>query len=362
LNGTTIPAPPRFDGPLRFGPLVLPSRFNLAPLAGYTGLPLRLSVRELGGLGLATTDLVNARAILEGSRKSFELIATCPEDRPFAIQIFGAVPAEMAAAAQLLVGRGASSIDVNMGCPVRKVVRSGGGSAMMCDASGTVDLVKQIVKAVPVPVTVKMRLGWDDDNRSAPYFARAFEDVGVAAVTVHGRTREQGFTGRVKLDGIREVVAAVERIPVIGNGDVRTIADAARMFRETGCAGIAIGRGALANPWFFRQLDSWLRTGDPGPRAGWAERLEFMGTHFRRLVGWRGEHLGCLQFRKVAAWYCKSLRTGKEIQQELIRLSSVTMFDEIVARIRDRGEPPDWAERDAGEPHIPVPAGPVAHW
>ena len=186
--------------------------------------------------------------------------------------------------------------------------------------------------------------------------------VGVAAVTIHGRTRAQGFGGGVKLEGIRDVVEAVDRMPVIGNGDVRTIADAARMFAETGCAGIAIGRGALANPWFFRQLDSWLRTGDAGPRATWADRLGFMGTHFRRLVEWRGEHLGCLQFRKVANGYCKSLRTGKEIQQALIHLDSMATFDNLVDQIRTRGEPADWAERDAGEPHIPVPSGPIAHW
>lgn len=357
-----IPAPPRFDGPLRYGELVLPSRFSLAPLAGYTNLALRLSVRELGGLGLATTDLVNARAILEGKLKTMELVATCPEDRPFAVQIFGAVPDEMAAAAQWLEGFGVSSIDINMGCPVRKVVRTGGGSAMMCDAAGTVALVERIVRTVRVPVTVKMRLGWDDENLSAPFFARAFEEVGVAAVTIHGRTREQGFGGHVKLSGIREVVEAVRRIPIIGNGDVRTIADAARMFEETGCAGIAIGRGALLNPWIFRQLDSWLRTGNPGPRATWRERVEFMAVHFRRLVQWRGEHFGCLQFRKVSSWYCKTLRTGKEIQQRLIRLDSVASFEAIVEQILNRGEPADWAARDAAEPNIPVPSGPIAHW
>lgn len=357
-----IPKPPRFSVPLRYGNLELSSRFLLAPLAGYTNLALRLSVRELGGLGLATTDLVNARAILEGMKKTRELLATCPEDRPLAVQIFGANPDEMAAAAQWLEAYGVSSVDINMGCPVRKVVRHGGGSAMMCDAAGTTALVQRVVNAVRIPVTVKMRLGWDDESWSAPEFARRFEDIGVAAVTIHGRTREQGFGGHVKLDGIRQVVDAVRHIPVIGNGDVRTIADAARMFDETGCAAIAVGRGALLNPWFFRQLDSWQRTGDPGPRASWVDRLDFMARHFHRLVQWRGEHLGCLQFRKVAHWYCKTLRTGKEVQHLLIRIASAAHFDEIVAGVRQRGEPPDWATRDAAEPSIPVPSGPIAHW
>ena len=155
-----------------------------------------------------------------------------------------------------------------MGCPVRKVVRTGGGSSMLCDTTGaTVELVRKVVESVPVPVSVKMRLGWDDDNLTAPYFAREFEKVGVAAITIHGRTREQGFSGGVNHDGIRRVVEAVERIPVFGNGDVRTIADAARMIEETGCHGIAIGRGALADPWIFRQLTSWVQTGHPGPRG-----------------------------------------------------------------------------------------------
>ena len=347
---------------MRIGPLTLSSRFNLAPLAGYTNLPLRLTVRELGGLGLATTDLVNARAILEGKAKTKELLATCREDRPLAVQIFGANPAEMAGAAQWLEDYGVSVIDINMGCPVRKVVRTGGGSAMMCDATNTIGLVKKVVEAVRIPVTVKMRLGWDDQNWNAPYFARAFEDVGVAAVTIHGRTREQGFHGQVKHEGIRAVVEAVRHIPVIGNGDVRTIADAATMFEATGSAGIAIGRGALLNPWFFQQLDSWLKTGEPSPRASWQQRLDFMATHFRRLIDWRGEHLACLQFRKVANWYCKTLRTGKEIKLVLMQLENAVIFDRLVQELREQGEPWDWAEFDAGEPIIPVPSGPIANW
>lgn len=357
-----LTSPPHFDSPLRIGSVTLPSRFSLAPLAGYTNVALRLTVREIGGLGLATTDLVNARAILEGKSKTMELLATCPEDQPLAVQIFGSNADDVCAAAQWLQDRGVSLVDINMGCPVRKVVRTGGGSAMLCDPAGTVRLVERVVRSVAIPVTVKMRLGWDDENLTAPYFARAFEEVGVAAITIHGRTREQGFSGKVKLDGIRRVVEAVKRIPVIGNGDVRGIADAARMFEETGCHGIAIGRGALANPWIFRQLDSWLRTGKPAARASWNERLAFMERHFDRLVQWRGEHFGCLQFRRVATWYTKALRTGKAIQQRLVMVSSRAMFEQIVEEIRRRGEPDDWAERDVLEFHVSVPSGPIAHW
>jgi nifR3 family TIM-barrel protein len=347
---------------VRLGGLTLPSRYVLAPLAGYTNLSFRLVVREAGGLGLATTDLVNARALLVRSRRTMELIQTCPEDRPVAVQIYGANPAEMAEAARWLEGYGVSSVDINMGCPVHKVVRGGGGSAMLCDAVNTVGLVRTVVEAVRIPVTVKMRLGWDDRQQTAPFFAREFEKAGVAGLTIHGRTREQGFGGQVKLDGIRAVVEAVERIPVFGNGDVRTLADAARMLEVTGCAGIAIGRGALLNPWFFAQLKRWEETGEPGPPASYAQRLALMDRHFHLLVRHQGERFACLSFRKVANWYCRVLRPGHAIQQQMMLIDSVRHFEELVGQVRAvvaarTGQ--DWPEVDLA---IRVPQGPVEHW
>jgi nifR3 family TIM-barrel protein len=347
---------------LRFGSLTLASRYLLAPLAGYTNLSFRLAVRELGGLGLATTDLVNARALLVQSRKTMELLQTCPEDRPVAVQIYGANAAEMRDAAQWLEDYGVSSVDVNMGCPVHKVTRGGGGSAMMCDAVHTVELIRTVVEAVRIPVTVKMRLGWDERDLSAPFFAREFERVGVAAVTIHGRTRAQGFGGGVNHDGIKAVVEAVERIPVIGNGDVRSIADAAHMLRHTGCAGLAIGRGALLNPWFFAHLQHWEATGEPGPPATYQQRLRFMDRHFHLLLGHRGERFACLTFRKVANWYCRVLRPGRDIQQQLMRIESAAVFERIVEEIRDvlaRRTGQDWPEAGLD---IRVPSGPVEHW
>src|SRR5437868_6930800 len=359
-----IPPPPAwYREPLSIGTVRVASRFNLAPLAGYTNLPFRLSIRELGGVGLCTTDLVNARAIVDGIQKTMILLATSPAERPLFVQIFGSKAHEMVGAAKWLVERGlADGIDINMGCPVRKVVRTGGGSSMMCDTTGaTVELVRQVVEAVPVPVTVKMRLGWDDVNLSAPYFAREFEKVGVAAVTVHGRTREQGFSGGVNHDGIRRVVEAVERIPVFGNGDVRTVADAARMIEETGCHGIAIGRGALADPWVFRQLTSWVNTGDPGPRGTYAERFAFMRLHLRRLVDWKGEEkYGCIHFRKVATWYTRALRLPKWVQQRLVMLSNLSEFEEVIAPFAQSGTPAGWSDWDVQQAHVAVPAGPIS--
>src|SRR3954465_11315015 len=202
---------------MRIGSLELKSNLFLSPLAGYTNLPFRLTLREIGGLDLATTDLVNARSLLERNPKAFKLIETNSEDRPLAVQLFGSVPEEMRDAAAYLESIGISSVDINMGCPVRKVCRVGGGSAMMTEMDKTAALVKGMVDAVKIPVTAKMRLGWDDQNLTAPDLARTLEGGGVAAIFVHGRTREQGFSGTINLAGIRAVVDAVKRIPVIGN-------------------------------------------------------------------------------------------------------------------------------------------------
>src|SRR3989442_8757755 len=207
---------------MRIGLLTLRSNLFLSPLAGYTNLPFRLTIRELGGLDLATTDLVNARSLLEKNPKALKLIQTAPTDRPLAVQLFGSVPEEMRDAAAYLESAGMASVDINMGCPVRKVCRVGGGSAMMTELDKTAKLVKGMVEAVKIPVTAKMRLGWDDDNITAPDLARALEDVGIAAIFIHGRTREQGFSGAVNLAGIRAVAQAVKSIPVIRHRHVTT--------------------------------------------------------------------------------------------------------------------------------------------
>src|SRR5436309_4157835 len=193
---------------MRLGPLILKSNLFLSPLAGYTNLPFRLTVRAVGGLDLATTDLVNARSLLEKNPKAFKLIQTSAADSPLAVQLFGSVPEEMRDAAIYLESLGVASVDINMGCPVRKVCNVGGGSAMMTELDKTARLVRGMVEAVKIPVTAKMRLGWDDENLTAPDLAKALEDAGVAAIFVHGRTRQQGFSRTIKLAGIRAVVSA----------------------------------------------------------------------------------------------------------------------------------------------------------
>ncbi len=353
-------APPIVHEPLKIGSVLVPSRFFLAPLAGYTSLAYRLTIRERGGLGLATTDLVNARAILENRPRTFELTETCDADTPLAIQIYGHVIDEMTRAARWVVDHGASVVDINMGCPVNKVVRSGGGSALMNQADAAEALVGAVVDAVDVPVTVKMRLGWDDENLSAPALARAFEKVGVAAVIIHGRTRNQGFKGEVNRAGIKAVVDAVDSIPVIGNGDLRTLGDVAGMFAETGCAAVSIGRGALSNPFLFRQLSHWAEHGDPGPEPTFEERVGTMSDHFHRLLDRRGERMACLQFRKVIKWYSHAIRPPKDLYHRLINLSSATLFDQTVEAIHAAG--PTSPIPGHFEPRVPVPTGPIDKW
>jgi tRNA-dihydrouridine synthase B len=356
-----IPAvPPIVREPLWLGQVPIASRFFMAPLAGYTSLAFRLAVRACGGLGLATTDLVNARSLIEKRRRALELAETCAQDRPLSIQIYGHVIPEMEQAARWVEDQGASAVDINMGCPVRKVVKTGGGSALMCQLDRAVELVAAVVGAVKVPVTVKMRLGWDDQSLTAGDLARGCEQVGAAAVIVHGRTRAQGFRGSVNRAGIQAVVEAVAGIPVVANGDIRTIADAAATFRETGCAAISIGRGALANPFIFRQLDCWSRTGLPGPDPTFDERIELMCGHFHGLVARRGEKYGCLQFRKILKWYAHFTRMPKPFYLRLINLSSPAVFDEIILEIQRAG--PDSPLPGHYELHVPVPSGPIDKW
>ena len=367
---------------MQFGPLTLSSNLFLSPLAGYTNLPFRLVLREVGGVGLCTTDLVNARSLLEKREKAFKLIETNSADSPLAVQLFGSVPEEMRDAAAFLESRGVASVDINMGCPVKKVCKVGGGSAMMTELDKTAALVRGMVNAVKIPITAKMRLGWDDENLTAPELARTLEDVGVAAIFVHGRTREQGFGGTVNLAGIRKVVEAVKTIPVVGNGDIITPQAAKRMFDETGCAGVSIGRGAFYNPWIFQHTNHFLATGGLLPEPSFAERVRVMCRHLDLMVEVFGEELGCRMFRKVAPWYSKRFGPANEFNKRVVHVSSRAEFHEVLSNYQrwrqqfldEQGEllprfaPPEMVASFMRDPasttreHIPVPNGPVEVW
>jgi nifR3 family TIM-barrel protein len=375
---------------MRIGTLALPTNLFLSPLAGYTNLPFRLVLREIGGVALCTTDLVNARSLLEKNKNAFKLIETRPADAPLAVQLFGSVPEEMRDAAQILESLGCAAVDVNMGCPVRKVCSVGGGSAMMTGLAKTAALVQGMVQAVKIPVTAKMRLGWDDQNLTAPDLARALEDAGIAAVFVHGRTRQQGFGGTVNLAGIRAVVRAVKQVPVIGNGDVITPAAAKKMLDETGCAGVSIGRGAFYNPWIFQQTLDYLQTfrssgrqsaqtandasrssgrqsaqtandasrssgrqsaqtandlegnNEPThvggykrdanlpPEPVFGERIRVMCRHLDLMIEVFGEGRGCRMFRKVAPWYARRFGPCHEFNKRVVQVSTRADFHAVL--------------------------------
>ncbi len=321
--------------PLRFGPLKLKTNLFLSPLAGYTSLPFRLTVRELGGLDLATTDLVNAHSLLRRNPSALKLVATCAEDTPLAVQLFGADSVVMRDAGQMLESMGIASVDINMGCPVRKVTRTGSGATLMTSPAAAADLVGTMVDGLRIPVTAKMRLGWDQANLTAPDLARALEGAGASAVFVHGRTRAQGFSGRVNLRGIARVVEAVAHIPVIGNGDVTTPESAARMLAETGCAGVSVGRGAFYDPWIFTRTERYLKTGDDPGGPDFEQRIDLMGGHLDRMIAFHGETLGCRLFRKVAPWYTRQFGPAKFFRRRISELTSREVFDGILDEYRE---------------------------
>jgi nifR3 family TIM-barrel protein len=390
---------------MQLGSLTLKSNLFLSPLAGYTNLPFRLVVREIGGVGLCTTDLVNARSLLEKREKAFKLIETRPADSPLAVQLFGSVPEEMRDAAAHLESIGVASVDINMGCPVRKVCNVGGGSVMMTELNKTASLAKGMVDAVKIPVTAKMRLGWDDQNITAPDLARALEDVGVAAIFVHGRTRQQGFGGTMNLAGIRKVVEAVKTIPVIGNGDVITPQAAEKMLDETGCAGVSIGRGAFYDPWIFQRTLEYLRhsrrdelhesqtssafdkNGDSRnsslpPEPSFDERVHVMCRHLDLMIEIFGEDVGCRMFRKVAPWHAKRFGPCHEFNKRVVQVSTKAEFHEVLenyirwrrqfldenGELQPRFRPAPMVasfmrEADSPQPaRISVPKGPVEVW
>lgn len=344
----------------RIGGRLLPSRFFLAPLAGYTQLAFRVVVRRQGGLGLATTDLVQATMLWSERPKSLDLVATCPEDRPLSVQIFGGRTEDLVRAARWLQEHDYQGIDINMGCPMAKVNGAGGGARLMCDTSGATEMVGRVIDAVKLPVTVKMRLGWDDSLITAPQLAAAFEQIGVAAVTVHGRTRAQGFHGSVDRAGIREVVNAVSHMPVIANGDVRTPEQALSMMSDTGCAGVAIGRGAMLDPWIFRRIQQRVEDpdSDQDPAPSQDEQIAFLRQHFE-LMHEQHRERACLMFRKFAAWYGVRLGVPEDLEDRLRKFETVHEFHEIVDQIAARhGE----REQQIPTALLKVPNGPIEHW
>lgn len=261
---------------MRIGPVAIETPLTLAPMAGQTNHAFRTLSREMGGCGLVCTELISSTALqYKGSRqRTFQRFDWCADESPFAVQLFGSEPDVMAEAARIVADHGADIVDINMGCWVPKVAKRGGGAALLKDICTATAVVKAVVDAVDVPVTVKIRSGWDSTMPTAVAFAQAAADCGAQAVAVHARFADQGFNGVADWDVIRQVKAAVPSIPIIGNGDVETAADARRMFETTGCDAVMIGRAALGNPWIFQQIAYELETGEPAPLPTMQERAQ----------------------------------------------------------------------------------------
>jgi nifR3 family TIM-barrel protein len=293
-------------------------------MAGHCDLAFRILCRELGGVGLASTDLLNCHSILRGNPRAMRLAATNGQDQPLCMQLYGCDEDPLPDAAKWAVDHGAVIVDINMGCPVDKIAKRNGGSLLLCDVDRTVRLAAKIVRAVEAcgtPVTAKLRLGWDRSRIVAPRLARRLEEAGIAAVTVHGRTTEQRFSGGVDLDGIASVVAAVSRIPVIGNGDVMEPEDVADMIRLTQCAGVMIGRGAMRKPWIFARSWQVLRTGSPGPEPEFSAKVGIILRHLDLLLEHAGEHEAVACLSRRISWYGKTMGHIKPVK-EAVRVAS----------------------------------------
>lgn len=293
--------------PIRIGSLTIEHPIALAPMAGVTNWPFRLLCKEKG-CGIVVTEFVSDKAILFDSKRTKEMLELLDEERPAGVQIFGADADSMARAAVRVVElEQPDFVDINMGCPAPKVTKGRGGSSLLKEPDAAQEIVRQVVRAVaPVPVTAKIRIGWDAGSINALDIARRVEEAGAQMLTVHGRTREQQYSGLADWDVIGQVARSVS-IPVLGNGDVASPEQAAERLRTSGCAGLAIGRGAMGNPWIFRRTAHYLETGELLPEPDAQERVNTALRHLEMMVAYRGEYIGVREMRKHAAWYLKGL-------------------------------------------------------
>ena len=314
---------------MNIGNIELSAPLALAPMAGITDLPFRLICRRLG-CGMTVSEMVSAKGLLYKNVKTTEMLRIDDGERPTAIQLFGSVPAELAEAARMVEASGADMIDFNMGCPVPKIVNNGEGSALMKNPQLAHDILAAMVKAVNIPVTVKFRAGWDDNNRNAVEIARAVEAAGVSAVAVHGRTRQQFYEGKADWSIIADVKQAV-KVPVFGNGDIFTVADGLRMLEQTGCDGLMIGRGADGNPWLFTALAAALR-GEPLPQPpSLKERLAQAAEHLEMLIAYKNEVVAVKEMRRHISAYLKGMPHAAEFRGRFHKVDTQEQFSELLA-------------------------------
>lgn len=317
---------------MKIGSIELTAPLVLAPMAGITDLPFRLICRRLG-CGMTVSEMVSAKGLLYKNVKTTEMLRIDDGERPTAIQLFGSVPKELAEAAKMVEASGADMIDFNMGCPVPKIVNNGEGSALMKNPALAYEILAAMVDAVKIPVTVKFRAGWDDVNRNAVEIACLAEKAGVAAVAVHGRTRQQFYEGKADWQIIGEVKKAV-KIPVLGNGDIITVEDGLRMLRETGVDGLMIGRGADGNPWLFEQLKAVL-AGKPQPANPSVDmRLDLAAEHLQMLINHKGEYISVKEMRRHISAYLKGLPHAAEFRGRFHKIDTQNDFLQLLAEYR----------------------------
>lgn len=331
----------QIDG-LAFAPVVL------APMSGVTDLPFRRLVKRLGA-GLVVSEMIASQSMIRQTKESLKLSSSTPEEFPMAVQLAGHEPEVMAEAARLNADRGAALIDINFGCPVKKVVNKLAGSAMMREPALAGRIMEAVVEAVDLPVTMKMRLGWDDDCRNAPELARIARECGVRMLTVHGRTRCQLYNGRADWQAVRATVEATD-LPVLVNGDIGSLQDIDRALARSGAAGVMIGRGAQGRPWFLRQAMAWLRERRKEPDPSRAEQRDIVLEHYDALLGHHGSVMGNRIARKHLAWYATGLAGANDFRRRINRAEDPREVRALVSALYEATLSPETARPEAQTP------------
>ena len=316
---------------LKIGNITLDSPVILAPMAGVTDLPFRLLCKEQGA-GMVCTEMISAKAILYRNKNTEELLTIHPEESPVSLQLFGSDPIIVSEIAKQIEERPFSILDINMGCPVPKVVNNGEGSALMKNPKLAGEIIAATVKAIRKPVTVKIRAGFDERHINAVEIAKIAEDAGAAAIAVHGRTREQFYSGRADWEIIARVKEAV-RIPVIGNGDVTDGESAVAMFKQTGCDGVMVGRAARGNPWIFREINTYLENGSVIPRPEPVMRKEMMLRHAALQLAYKGEYTGIREMRKHVSWYTAGEPHSAKLRQQVNTIENFTSLEALIEQM-----------------------------